>query len=155
MARTKKNTKPPICNLNDCKLSPPVKNSTRDQTSEHGTLSEKDRTEGVGALAHEGETSTAIRVSRNEIKVDSGDLPEKTKPDEEPQIPAQKDELQNGDADEHIPETSRGKVPASTGIGIPSRGLHSDPNLPEPEAESVDNKQEPDLGGHGIAQPHG
>ena len=49
---------------------PPVKDSTRNHTSSIA-LGEKDRPEGVGALAQEGETGTAIRVSRNEVKVDS------------------------------------------------------------------------------------
>jgi len=57
------------------------------------SLSEKDWAEGVGTLAQEGETCTAIRVSWNEVQVDSGDMPQKTKPNEEPHVPAQKDEL--------------------------------------------------------------
>jgi hypothetical protein len=37
----------------------------------------------------------------NEVQVDPGDLPEESVPDEAPQVPAQQDELSDGNADEH------------------------------------------------------
>jgi hypothetical protein len=117
-------------------------------------LRKKDRTKGVSTLAQEAETSGAIRVSRNEFQVDSGDVPEKAKPDEEPQIPAQQEELYNRYADEHVPEAGGGQVPRSTGHGIPGRSVEPDPTVPEPRAQRVDNKQKPDLDWDGIAQPY-
>jgi len=94
-------------------------------------------------------------VSRNKVQLDSGDVPQKAKPDEEPQVPAQQEELHYGDADEHVPEAGGGQVPASAGIGVPGRDIECNPTVPEPKAKGVDENQESDLGGDGIAQPSG
>lgn len=117
------------------------------------SLSEKDWAEGVGTLAKKSQTGAAIRVCWNKAQLDSGDLPEKAKPDEQPHVPAQEDELQDGDADENVPETGRGKVPASPRQGVPCRDFDGNSALPQPQAKSVDKSQETNLGGDGIAKP--
>ena len=80
-----------------------VKDSTGNQTGKHGTLSEQNRSKGVGASAQESKASATIGMSRDKVEINSGDLPQKAKPDEEPHIPSQEDELQDRDADEHVP----------------------------------------------------
>src|ERR1700756_4031444 len=115
-----------------------MEDATGDDTGKHRALSEKDWAEGISALAEKSETGAAIGVCRNEVKVDSRDLPQEAKPDEQPHVPAQQDELQDGDADENIPETRRGKVPASPRQGIPSRGFDGNSAMPQPQAKSVD-----------------
>src|SRR4029077_15110628 len=98
---------------------PSVKDSLGNQSSEHNPLSEKKRAESVCTLGEEGKAGGAIRVSRYEVQVDSGDVPQKAKPDEESHVPTQKDAPQEWNADKHIPDPSQGQVPASAGIGVP------------------------------------
>src|SRR6185369_7266619 len=105
-----------------------------------------------GTFTQEGETGTSIRVSRDEFQVDPRDVPEETKPDEDPQIPTQENELHNGDTDKHVPETGGGKMPASAGSRIPSPSVDWDPKVPEQKAKSVDQNQEANFGWNGIAQ---
>src|SRR5690349_20303675 len=96
-----------------------VKDSLGNQTCEHGPLSEEDGTERIGAPAQKGKTPRVIGVSRNQPEVQSGEMPKEAKPDEEPHVPTQQNELENGYADKHIPETGSGQVKASSALRIP------------------------------------
>ena len=82
-------------------------------------------------------------------------MPEKAKPDEEPQVPAQEEELDDGDADEHVPEAGGAQIPQSARYGIPNGGVRSDPTVPEPQANRIDKEYGRDLDGDGVAQPDG
>ena len=75
----------------------------------------------------------------------------KRKPNEESHVPAQKDELKDRDADQHIPEASGSQLPASTGQGIPSCDIDGNAAMPHPQANSVDTKKKSHLEADGIA----
>jgi hypothetical protein len=74
------------------------------------------------------------------VQVDSGDLPEKAKSDEQPQTPAQKNELQDGNAYEHVPETSGREIPTLAWHSVPGRRVKSDPAVPDPQTYGIDKQ---------------
>jgi hypothetical protein len=67
--------KAPDLQLEGQKTVPVVKDSIRNYAGENGSMSEKDGAEGVRTLAQEGETCGAIRVSRKQTQINSGDMP--------------------------------------------------------------------------------
>lgn len=87
------------------------------------------------------------------MQIHSGNLPKEAKPDKKPEVPPQKDELDDWNTHEYVPVTSGSQTPASARVGIPGRDVKSDPAIPEPQAKSVDNKQKPQLDRDGVAQP--
>ena len=54
-------------------------------------------------------------MSRYEVQVDPVDLPKKSKPDEEPHVPAQQNELKDGETDEDVPITGGSEIPIVSG----------------------------------------
>src|SRR5277367_4158248 len=94
-------------------------------------------------------------MSGNQMQIHSGDLPKEPKPDKESQVPPQKNELDKRNTDEYVPVASGSQIPACARVGVPGRGVKPDPAIPEPQAKSVDNKQESKLNRDGIAQPDG
>src|SRR4029453_13073187 len=110
------------------------------------------RAERIRALAKESQAGAAIRMTWNQIEVDAGHAPEKTKPDEESHVPAQQDELHDGNADEDVPHAGRSERPASTGRGIPGGLADRDATIPKRQAENVDTGDERELHGDGVPQ---
>src|SRR5215472_8162289 len=74
---------------------------------------------GMSERTRVAEPGSSVWMSGNEVYVESGDLPEKAIPNEESQIPAQENKLEDGDAHEHIPVTRGREVPPSAGNGVP------------------------------------
>jgi hypothetical protein len=86
------------------------------------------------------------------MQVHSGNLPKETKPYKQPELPPQKYELDDRNTNEYVPVACGSQIPASAKVGIPGRGVQSDPAIPQPEPKCVDNKQQPKLDRDG-AQP--
>src|ERR1700759_2523451 len=89
------------------------------------------------------------------MQLDSRNLPEKSAPDEEPPVPAQKQELNNRNADKYVPITCGSQVRAPLRHCVPRGADDWDSILPVPQADRVHQNQQCDLRDRGIAQPHG
>ncbi|HET6179689.1 MAG TPA: hypothetical protein VFE61_22385, partial [Candidatus Sulfotelmatobacter sp.] len=89
------------------------------------------------------------------MQIHSGNLPKEPKPDKKPEVPPEKDELDDRNAHEYVPVASGSQIPASARVGIPRRCVKSDPATPDPHSQSVDNKQKPKLDRDGVAHPDG
>src|SRR5262249_31591972 len=122
-----------------------VEDSTGGQASQHGSLGEKDGAKGVRTLAQESKTGAAIGVTRNEIQLQPGDVPKKTEPDKKSHVPAQQNELRNGQADKPVTDPGQVKCPPPASAGVPRRSADSDAVAPQPQAEDVDPGQEHEL----------
>jgi len=72
-------------------------------------------------------------------------VPKEAKPDKKPEVPAQQNELQQRDADEHIPIACGSQIPASPRHHVPGGGPVCEAAVPDPKAEAVDDDKERDL----------
>src|SRR5215469_13621950 len=127
-----------------------IEDSASHNTSEHCALREEQGAVSIGTPTQKGETRATVRMGRNEIQVESRYLPEKAKPDEEPQVPAQEHKLRDRDTDKNVPVASRSQVPASVWQRIPRCGVDRDSTVPEPQAKRIDNNEKSDFDWDGI-----
>src|SRR5262249_41863050 len=128
-----------------------IENAAGEESGKHRALAKEDWAEGVGTLAEESEPGATVGMSGDQVEIQAGDLPEKAKPDEKPEIPAEEDELNERDADQYVPEARRGQAPAPAWIAVPGGRLESEPARPEREADAIDQDDETDFERNGIA----
>jgi hypothetical protein len=95
-------------------------------------------------------------VGRRQAQVETGDLPEQEKPDEEPEEPTKGHELEDGDADVGVPLPGEGQA-AAGGVHdrVPGRGGEAQVLLPEYPSEPEYSHGEDQLDGHRISEAYG
>ena len=61
-------------------------------------------------IGEESQPAGAIGMDRDQLELDARHLPEKAGPDEQPEIPAEEQELEDGHADQRMPPAGERQV---------------------------------------------
>src|SRR5262249_9895682 len=90
----------------------------------------------------------------NQLQLDSRKLPEKTRPDEQPEVPGDQNEWKYRNADVAIPQSAQSWLQFSvvTDGGVPRRGMHDHMGCPDRHDKNVDNKNQNNFCNERIAQ---
>ena len=113
------------------------------------------RVEGVHRVGEKSQAADAIRMRGNQAQLDAGHLPEKAHPDEQSEIPAAQQELEDRQAHVAIPHPGERKLRAvSRRRRVP--GGRVERHVLAPDDQDTDAIHEGDqqhLGEHRIAEP--
>jgi hypothetical protein len=94
-------------------------------------------------------------MRRNDLQIQPRHLPQEAEPDQQPEIPAQENELEERNADERIPVAGQRQLqPAVLDCAVPRCGAQCNLAAPQPQSHSEDQDQQPQLDRHRVAQLH-
>ncbi len=110
-------------------------------------------------MAHqrqEAQATAAVRVRRHELQLDARHLPQEARPDEQPEIPAQEQELEQRQAHAAQPPTGQRRLQFPIRRhAVPGRHVERHLRPPdEPHPDDVDERDQQHLRRDRIAQAH-
>ena len=136
----------------------PAKNIlSANDPGEHRALGEQHRRERLADQREEAQPAAAVGMHRHEAQFDARHLPEETRPDEQPEIPAQEQELEDRQAHAAQPPAGQRRLQFSTcARAMPAHHVEREMGAPdEADAHDIDERDHQHLRRDGIAQAHG
>ncbi len=120
-----------------------MENATCDKSGQQRAVRNREQRERINGVRKKTDAGIAVRMGWNQAHLDARGLPKKTRPDEQPEIPAAQQKLEEGETDIAIPHP-RERQPRSCGGRRRKPGCRFERRVAAPNDRNTDDIHERD-----------